>query len=318
MALATAPASHSQPPATASSRAEKSTTVRPNITGPKSARRPRRAKGPHAVLFGALRLVGHASPDLAATLAQPLFRTPRRHPRPAEEHDLLATARRILVPYRDAALAAWEWGDTGPRIFLVHGWEGRGAQLGAWIEPLVGLGFRVVTADLRAHGDSPGDQTTFFDHAECITACADALGPFHAVIAHSMGGAATAWAIRHRGIAKRYAMIAPPADLRDFVRGFTRMLELGEPVRESLERRIEREFGVKLEEACADHVARHQTAPLLVVHDIDDREVPFEKGRRIAEAWPGATLLRTDGLGHQRILRDPEVVRAVVRFVAAS
>ena len=33
--------------------------------------------------------------------------------------------------------------------------------------------------------------------------------------------------------------------------------------------------------------------------------------------WPGATLLLTDGLGHRRILRAPDVLAASVAFVAA-
>ena len=33
-------------------------------------------------------------------------------------------------------------------------------------------------------------------------------------------------------------------------------------------------------------------------------------------AWPGADLIRTKGLGHRHILRDPKTISAVVHFVA--
>ena len=56
--------------------------------------------------------------------------------------------------------------------------------------------------------------------------------------------------------------------------------------------------------------------PALVVHDRGDREVPFEHGETLARSWPGARLMVTEGLGHRRILRDPEVVRAVVEAVS--
>ena len=58
--------------------------------------------------------------------------------------------------------------------------------------------------------------------------------------------------------------------------------------------------------------------PLLVVHDRDDREVPWQDGAAIAAAWPGARRVDTVGLGHQRILRDPAVVQAVAEFVAEA
>jgi hypothetical protein len=56
--------------------------------------------------------------------------------------------------------------------------------------------------------------------------------------------------------------------------------------------------------------------PLLVVHDREDREVPWQDGAGIAAGWPGARLLTTSGLGHRRILRAPAVVAAVAGFLA--
>lgn len=289
-------------------RAENSTTVR-SESGTEAPAGVRAARA-------ALRLAAAASPELAAGLAERLFTAPQRRPRPAHEHDALRRARRFLIPFRDQALAAWEWGEAGPRVLVVHGWEGRAAQLAPIAERLAALGFRVVGFDGPAHGESPGESCTFFDFAEAIEAAADALGPLHALVAHSMGGASALWAMRARPLAKRYAFLAPPSDLRDFTRGFARLVELDDDVRARLEARLERRHGVRLEDARAERTAAGQRAPLLVVHDLGDREVPFEKGRAIAEAWPGATLLRTEGLGHQRILRDADVVRSVERFVA--
>ena len=37
--------------------------------------------------------------------------------------------------------------------------------------------------------------------------------------------------------------------------------------------------------------------------------------KALAAAWPEGELLTTGGLGHHRLLRDPEVVRAVVDYV---
>ena len=56
--------------------------------------------------------------------------------------------------------------------------------------------------------------------------------------------------------------------------------------------------------------------PLLVVHDRDDAEVPWQDGAIVARGWPGAVLSTTGGLGHRRILRDPRVVSAATAFLA--
>lgn len=59
-------------------------------------------------------------------------------------------------------------------------------------------------------------------------------------------------------------------------------------------------------------------APLLIIHDEDDVDVPLRDGKAYVEAWPGARLHTTRSLGHRRILRDPEVIGAVADFLAAD
>src|ERR1041385_6579395 len=78
-------------------------------------------------------LVGSSmSASIAERTAARLFTTPRRAQRPEAENLLLAKARAFRVD----GLAAWRWG-SGPPVLLVHGWGGRGAQLGAMVSPLV-------------------------------------------------------------------------------------------------------------------------------------------------------------------------------------
>jgi predicted ATPase len=57
---------------------------------------------------------------------------------------------------------------------------------------------------------------------------------------------------------------------------------------------------------------------MLVIHDQDDREVPWADGAAIAAAALDARLVTTHGLGHRRILRDPSVIEASVDFVAGE
>jgi len=264
---------------------------------------------------GGMGVLARVSPEGAAAVAERMFLSPGRRPRPAAELDLLARAHRVALPTVDGALAAWEWGTEGRRVLLVHGWEGRGAQLGALVEPLTTLGFRVVTFDAPGHGDSPGERSSLFHFARSVERAAAVLGPLHAIVTHSMGGAATLWASRHHPLATRLVMVAPPIDLRDFTRTLGRTLGISEDVRTRVHRRLGERFGVPVEDVQAERLASSMRGPLLVLHDEDDREVPIACGEAIARAWPDAELVRTHGLGHQRILRDPAALRSMVRFV---
>ena len=124
------------------------------------------------------------------------------------------------------------------------------------------------------------------------------------------------WASRLGPLAPRLVMVAPPIDLRDFTRSLSRVLGLPEDVRGRVHRRLSARFGVPIEEVRAERLASTMRGSLLVVHDEDDREVPIACGEAIARAWPGAELVRTRGLGHQRVLRDPATLQTIVRFVA--
>jgi len=286
-------------------RSEKSPTVRADKPTPLTLR----------VIQNGMQILSRVAPASAAIVGERMFLTPRRHSRPAAEAELLATARRVPLRVGHRDLAAWEWGTgEGPRVLLVHGWEGRGAQLARLAAPLTRAGFRVVTFDAPAHGDSPGRRASIFHFAAAVERAAEVFGPLQAIITHSMGGAATLWASRNGPLAKRLVMVAPPVDLRDFTRIFSRTVGITEPVRARVHQRLEARFGVSIESVRAEKVASTMRGPLLVVHDANDREVPVACGEAIVRAWPGAELVRTEGLGHQRILRDAATLDTIVGF----
>ncbi|MPZ89165.1 MAG: hypothetical protein GEU81_14075 [Nitriliruptorales bacterium] len=54
---------------------------------------------------------------------------------------------------------------------------------------------------------------------------------------------------------------------------------------------------------------------MLLIHDRGDAEVGHEEVARLAEIWPAATLLATEGLGHHRILRHADTVAQALVFL---
>lgn len=56
----------------------------------------------------------------------------------------------------------------------------------------------------------------------------------------------------------------------------------------------------------------------LVIHDSDDRFIPHREGAELADTWPGGQMITTTGLGHHRILRDPEVIDSAIAFISES
>jgi len=262
------------------------------------------------------------APSLAARFAARAWFTA---PPPIPRHRLpaLPPGAAAHVELHGRALHAVTWG-AGEPVYLVHGWGGRSEQLGGFVAPLVAAGHRVITFDGPSHGASPAGafgprSTTIPELADALRAAVAEHGTPHAVIAHSMGAAVAAHAVRTGLRPGALVLLAPAADPRWVLDHFVRQLGAGPRVRAGLERAVVRRIGLPWE---AFHMpSLHRSTPVpptLVVHDRADREVGPEHGRAIADAWPGARLLQTEGLGHRRLLRDPAVTDEAVRFVTGA
>jgi pimeloyl-ACP methyl ester carboxylesterase len=304
---------------------ENSTTVR--ATEVRMPERRRASPKLRAVRAGLAVATRHA-PSLAVRWAEGLFLTARRRRRPAWEAKALASATRGSVPYDGGLLPTWTWSpesrraaartDAPPTVLLVHGWEGRGAQLASFVPELVARGFRVVAFDAPGHGEATPKYGSFVEHARATLAVAEAIGELYAVIGHSVGGSAALLATRMGLRAGRFAVLGSPRTPNRFVRGFSRHLELDPAIERAMIARLESRYEMRFQDLDVRPDAERLDVPLLVVHDEDDAVVPVIDGVALASSARRGQIRPTTGLGHQRILRDPGVVTDVVAFVAAG
>ncbi|MEM9292518.1 MAG: alpha/beta hydrolase [Acidobacteriota bacterium] len=265
---------------------------------------------------GIARVLSAVSPPLAARFLGKLFTTPTPHPlRPREKKWLQGVEKSRVRSEELGELQIYSWGE-GPTVLLMHGWSGRGAQLGAYAAPLVERGYRVVAMDGVAHGESDGSRATPLLMAASVQAVAGSLGPLAGVIAHSLGTVATTLALT-RGIqAERLVYISPPEELSIYIRKAGAFLGFPPTIAPKAQKLLERRYGLSFEAARGAVLGPARLEPLLVIHDREDQEVPYSEGKNLISCWPGAELHTTEGLGHHRILRNAEVVQRAVNFIA--
>ena len=262
-----------------------------------------------------LGVLDRISARLAGRVAERLFLSPRANVRPEWERELLGAARRGRVRYRALWLPTYTWGESESRVLLLHGWEGRGSQLGAFVPKLVAAGYQVIAVDLPGHGDATPALTSVVDFGHAISAVVRELGPFTGVVGHSMGGAAAALAHDFAAFDARLVLIGAPRSPRSFLDGFSRYLGLSREAKHELEERITRRFGLSVDAVDVGQLGARVPLSTLVIHDRNDKIVPFEHGLALAAALPRAELLPTEQLGHRRILRDEQVIDATVAFI---
>lgn len=283
---------------------------------------PGRSKSTNVRIAAALlRTADRVAPAMAA---RAVTRTWFRLPTGAPATRLPATGTPFEVPSQGSVVRGHTWGD-GPVVYLVHGWAGRGGQLAAFVEPLVRRGHRVVLFDGLSHGDSgPGPRgahtSSGVELARSLDDVAARFGPAEAVVAHSMGAVATLLAMRHGWLgAERLVLLAPMSSYASQFTLFADQLSLSARTRDLVDRAVAARVGLPTEEFDVAFLAGEVDAlPTLVVHDRNDRQTSYDESIRLVDTLPDARMITTQGLGHRRLLADPQVVEAVTSFVAGA
>lgn len=267
------------------------------------------------ILLGrALGLLSRATPSLAARLALWLTRRTRRQ-RGAPPGRELARHR---IDGGEVVLHACSPPRGGPRVLLVHGWNGEAADWSPLARQLAARGMDVYAVDLPGHGRARGRIGSLPRFVRALEAVERRHGAFDIWIGHSMGANAALASLARGARARRLVLIGALVRPAWALHGFARAFGLSPPATEAYLRWIEQSEAMALAEVDAERNAAAVAAPTLLVHDVDDRVVPFAHCAALAQRLPEARLLATRGLGHRRVLADAAVAGRIVEFAATA
>jgi pimeloyl-ACP methyl ester carboxylesterase len=277
--------------------------------------------------------LGAFVPGLWGGVAYRRFCTPHlsMHRRP--DHDLLVERARFHL--RDARLmrVATNVGDLQAYVFdaerpdrnasvlMVHGWTGEASFMSAFAEHFRRRSFRIVLFDCPAHGKSTGKRTSLIACAHAVREVAEALGPIHFVVAHSLGGLAALLAGGGGQPMPRpypfvaFVLVSMPNQFSVVTARFGTEQGLSPAAQLSYERRLERLAHCRIADFTGANLLAAAGRPALLLHARDDAEVPFENAEQMAEFGVSTELQAFDGLGHRKILYAPPVVRAATTYL---
>ena len=268
-------------------------------------------------LFGT---IGRIFPKIAGRLAYKLFSTPRGRARHKASDEILETAHLFEFMYGRQILKGYEWGKGEKTILLVHGWESRGTGLRTFVPKLVHAGYRVVAFDGPAHGDSSGKQTNLPHFAGAVAAIIHHIGEVHGIITHSFGGATTAFAMAHLDpniAVKKLVFIAVPSRLESVLSTATNQLNLSPNATNAFVDILKIKLnGIPISATNLAKISgKVKAEDVLLVYDKTDPIIKFDNAEAIFNGWNNANLLATEGHGHYRIMKNPDVVDRVCWFI---
>jgi pimeloyl-ACP methyl ester carboxylesterase len=273
------------------------------------------------------------APKVSGRIAFELFcRTPSpaslsQNERRAVERakDFMAEARHHQLKSLGGCVVVHEFRPVGERVgtvLVIHGWRSRTEYMHAIIKEIRDAGYRVVSVDLPGHGASAGRRLDMAKAVDAARVAGEWFGPFAAVVGHSFGGAVAVNAAAGSvvGVAPivtdKLVLISAPESLPAVFADFGNLINAGPRSRDAIGGQVERITGRPLEEFLGGEQLARLPLPTLVIHAPDDREVGADSAERYAKSGPHVHLKWAEGLGHRRILSDPNVTRDVVDFIA--
>lgn len=283
----------------------------------KSKKRSNSLKIPGIIIYTAT-FLGAISPKWLTVFAARLFTTPIRHKMPKREHGMEAQSRqsRLFVKAIGKEIATYEFGNSARKILLVHGWSGRGTQLVRIAERFLEEGYSTVSFDAPAHGKSEGKTTLMPEFIASILEMERKFGPFEGAVGHSLGGMSLLNAVKQGLQVNKMVIIGSGDKISDILSDFVSRLKARHRLVDDLRKHFEARFENETMEGFSAYIAAKEVGiPVLVIHDNDDMEVPVKCAIHIQKHLANGELLLTKGLGHRKILGDPEVIERTIDFI---
>jgi len=265
-------------------------------------------------------ILERVAPFLADRIFRMVFYVPLRYPTPDREKLVEKEGVEFSIIVGDKTVRGHQWGEPShPYVLLVHGWAGRATQFRKFIPALLAKGYRVVGPNGPAHGRSDGRITSIPEFEQMFKAIFQKFGEPAGVITHSFGGAAVLYAVMNGLPVRKLVNIASPSIGDEILKTFLRAINGSWVSAERFKAYVIRHAGKPFDEFTALYAVKHLPKPidLLVVNDEQDTDVVFRSAEELIKAYPSARLLKTTGLGHNRILKDENVIAAAVDFIAA-
>ena len=267
-----------------------------------------------------LKNIERISPHTAMRIAAYIFSKPLKFKLPEKERETLSRCNKKLIRVTaiNENIMMYEWQNNGAKVLLAHGWSGRGTQLYAIAESLHKIGYHVVSFDAPAHGKSTGNLTNMLQWVASIESLNKRFDGFDVLIGHSLGGMAILKYCEQHSNVKKIVTIGSGDLMRTIFDNYILSVGLQQKTSERMTSYFEKKYALKIDDYSPFVVVQKLQIPTLILHDEGDYDVRVDCADNLAKHHPNASIIKTKGLGHRKILRDENVMQQIKSFIQKS
>ena len=206
----------------------------------------------------------------------------------------------------------------GSKILFVHGWSSRASKFHKIISYFKSKDFDITAVDMPAHGQSSSKRSHLPEFSDIVYDLSKDIGPFDAIIGHSMGAVAGLNAIKMGQNFKNVVLISPAAYAIDPIfRNFVSLFGLSEDFYvKNMFDSFKAENGRNPASYGPDKFASDLESECLIIHSEDDALANHKIAEKIHEDIKNSKLMMATDLGHMRTLTDDKVIESVGEFIS--
>lgn len=262
-----------------------------------------------------LNALANISPKAAGRKGFELFCRPFSGKLKPHHLQFFESAKQFTVPLNQLQVQCYQWGDGDITVLLLHGWQSHSFRWRAYVELLVQNGYTVYAIDAPGHGQSQGKQLNLLLYSQLVTEFVYRHARIDYLIAHSFGGYASIYALHQTpGLpVQKMVLMGTPCSVADFMQMYQQMLHLKPKAQAAILQHFVERIGFLPEHFEAANLVTAFTKPVLFVHDVEDADAPYHQVAAMHKLWQNATLLTTNGLGHE--LKSTELAHQVLAYL---
>jgi alpha-beta hydrolase superfamily lysophospholipase len=269
--------------------------------------------------------LGRVSPQKAAAAAFQLFCTPYSGKPKREMPAVFHKAKRVAVQVNELTINGFEWLPDNKKtgraplqtVLICHGFDSYSYRFDTYVLALLQEGCRVLAFDAPAHGLSDGKRFTVLLYKKMLLEVERQFGPFHAIMAHSLGALAVTLAMEEwQQPAVKLALVAPATETTRAIDQFFTLFPVDPKTHTAFIQLLENLGGNPVTWYSMTRTVQVLSNPMLWLHDTEDRVCPFEDTATVRQLkLPNVQFVETTGLGHSKIYRDQEIQKRIVNFL---
>lgn len=276
----------------------------------------------HLIPFLAGRYINAMSaifPAHAASFGFRMFCYPFRAPLKPHQLEFFGTAEQSTLTHQGIEIKVYRWNNGPRKILFLHGWQSHSFRWKNYLKQFPADEYTLYALDAPGHGLSKGSFLTVPLYSEVIEKFIREKGVvFDTVISHSLGAFTVLYTLHRLPLlpVSKLVLLAPPGEATQFVSFYRDALKLSERSIRMITEYFESVIEKPVDYFSAPKFAASIKLPGLIIHDKDDDETAYTHSVAINKAWPGSSLVLTEGLNHN--LKTPEVIQRVGAFARSD